>query len=426
VTGTQEHKARRWSHPFGVAQSRWERLAIAIAVGAMGTLGFSITSPLLPDLAAALGVPRASIGLVQAAVSIPGVLLSAVIGYLADRLGRRRVVLTSLMLFATFGAAGFFARSFWALVGARFLQGVGTSGILGLGIVLVGDLFTGPERTKVMGYNLTGVTVVNMLGPIASGAIGAGGVFRPFLIFLVGYPLGLWASRMPSDPPRDVLSPLRHAGSARRLLASNHQLGDFGGVLVATVGTTVLLHGFGYTTAPLFLDSAFGIGSAGRGLIVATFQVGSVVAAVQIGRIRARRGGASVVGMAFWAMGLGAAVTAAAPAWWAVSLGLGISGVGFGLFVPLAQDKAASFGGDLYRGLTVLTWVTFVRVAQVVGPPAGSWTSEELGPRATFALAAGAMFLGATTWRAARRLVDRRTAAIGPDSLSETQIMHDL
>jgi MFS family permease len=399
-------ESRSRSHPLGVADSRWERLAIAIAVGAMGTLGFSITSPLLPDLADALGVSRGSIGLVQAAVSIPGVLLSAVIGYLADRLGRRRVVLTSLMLFASFGAAGFLARSYWALVAVRFLQGVGTSGILGLGIVLVGDLFDGSERTKVMGYNLTGVTVVNMLGPIASGALGAGGVFRPFLIFLVGYPLGLWASRMPSDPPRRVGSPLLHAGEARRRLAEKRQLGDFGGVLAATVGTTVLLHGFGYTTAPLFLDSVFGIGSAGRGLIVATFQVGSVIAAIQIGRIRARWSGSRVVGMAFWAMGLGAAVTSVAPRWWVVSLGLGISGIGFGLFVPLAQDKAASLGGDVYRGLTVLTWVTFVRLAQVIGPPAGSWTSEAAGPRVTFAMAAAVMMAGALSWRSIRRAVN--------------------
>ena len=397
----------RWSHPVGVATSRWERLAIAIAVGAMGTLGFSITSPLLPDLADAFGVSRAAIGLVQASVSIPGVLLSALIGYFADRLGRRRVVLFSLLLFSTFGVAGFFARSFWGLVAVRFIQGIGTSGILGLGIVLVGDLFEGAERTRIMGFNLTGNTLVNMAGPIASGALGAAGVFRPFLIFLIGFPLAVWASRMPSDPPRKTLSPLRHAGAARAKLREERHLADFAGVLVATVGTTVLLHGFGYTSAPLFLDSVFGIDSAGRGLVIASFQVGSVAAAVQIGRIRARRSGSQVVGAAFWAMGIGAAVTALAPGWWAVSLGLGISGVGFGLFVPLAQDRMATLGGDLYRGLTVLTWVTFVRVAQVIGPPTGSYTTDRLGPRFTFALAAAAMLFGAAIWRPVRRAVNQ-------------------
>lgn len=395
-----------WTHPFGVAKSRWERLAIAISVGAMGTLGFSLTSPLLPDLADALGVERASIGIVQAANSIPGVLLSMLIGYFADRLGRRRVVLFSLFIFATFGAAGFLARDYWSLVAVRFMQGVGTSGVLGLGIVLVGDLFEGTERTKVMGYNLTGVTIVNMLGPIASGAIGANGVFRPFLLFLIGYPLGLWASRMPSDPPRQVESPIRHLKAAFRLLTNERQLRDFVGLLVATVATTVLLHGFGYTTAPLFLDSVFGVDSAGRGLVIAAFQMGSVAAAIQIGRIRARRTGSTIVATAFWCMGVGAAVTAAAPGWWAVAVGLGISGIGFGLFVPLAQDRAATMGGSVYRGITVLTWVTFVRVAQVIGPPLGSWTSESLGPRMTFGLAAVAVVAGSLSWRPIRRRVN--------------------
>lgn len=397
-----------WTHPFGVAKSRWERLAIAISVGAMGTLGFSITSPLLPDLADALGVDRASIGIVQASNSIPGVLLSMVIGYLADRLGRRRVVLISLLVFATFGAAGFLARDYWSLVTVRFLQGVGTSGVLGLGIVLVGDLFEGKERTKVMGYNLTGVTIVNMLGPIASGAIGANGVFRPFLLFLIGYPLCMWASRMPSDPPRKVEPPIRHLKSTFSMLKSERNMGDFVGVLAATVATTVLLHGFGYTTAPLFLDSVFGIESAGRGFIIAAFQVGSVAAAIQIGRIRAKRTGSDIVAIAFWCMAIGAGITAVAPGWWAVALGLGIGGIGFGLFVPLAQDRTASMGGPLYRGLTVLTWVTFVRIAQVIGPPTGSVTSEALGPRVTFGIAAVVVAIGSLVWRPIRRRVNAR------------------
>ncbi|HEX6146699.1 MAG TPA: MFS transporter, partial [Acidimicrobiia bacterium] len=137
----------RLLHPFGVAASSMERLAMAISAGALGTLGFSVTAPLLPDLAEALGVSRASIGVIQAAVSVPGVLLSILIGYFADRFGRRRVVLISLVVFTTFGVAGFFARSFWSLAAVRFVQGAGTSGILGLGIVLVGDLFEGSART---------------------------------------------------------------------------------------------------------------------------------------------------------------------------------------------------------------------------------------------------------------------------------------
>lgn len=398
---------RRWSwdHPVGVAGSNRERLAIAMSVGAMGTLGFSVTAPLLPDLATAFGVSRGSIGWVQAAVSIAGVLLSAVIGYLADRLGRRRVVLTSLLLFTVFGCAGFLTRTFEGLIAVRVLQGIGTSGLLGLGIVMVSDLYEGPARTRAMGFNLTAVTSVAMLGPLASGFIAGGGVFRPFLIFLIGVPLFVWASRLPSDPTKNVEPPIRHAGAAFAALRQGGQIGDFGGILLVTFAATVLQHGFGFTNTPLFLDSEFGVGPSGRGVIIAMFQFGTVLAAVQIGRLRARASGSRLVGAGFVLTALGMAVAALAPDPWAVAVGLGLTGVGFGLFVPLAQDRAATMGGALFRGLTVLTWVTIVRSAQVVGPPTASFFNESIGARATFGIAAAVMAIAAVTWRPARRRI---------------------
>jgi len=380
---------------------------MAIAAGALGTLGFSVTSPLLPDLADALGVSRASIGVVQAAVSLPGVLLSILIGYFADRFGRRRVVLTSLIIFTTFGLAGFWARSFWGLTAVRFIQGAGTSGILGLGIVLVGDLFEGPARTRAMGFNLSGTTLANLMGPIVSGIVGQGGVFRPFLLFALGYPLALWVTRMPIEPTRVVESPLSHADEALTSLRRGRHLVDYVGILVATVGVTVVMHGLGFTTVPLFLDGEFGIGSSGRGLVIAAFQVGVVFAAIQIGRLRARHRGSRLVGISFALMGLGMAVTAIAPQWGVVPVGLAIAGFGFGLFVPQAQDRAATLGGPIYRGLTVLTWVTFVRFAQVIGPPSGSWSAESLGPRITLGVAALVMILAAVTWKPIRRFAKR-------------------
>jgi MFS family permease len=235
-------------------------------------------------------------------------------------------------------------------------------------------------------------------------------VFRPFLIFSVGYPLALWATRMPIEPRREVDSPLSHAGETYRSLRNGGHLVDYTGILIATVGVTILMHGLGFTTVPLFLDGVFGIASSGRGFVIAFFQVGVVIAAVQIGRLRARHGGSRLVGVAFTLMGLGMAVTAVAPDWWVVPLGLAVSGLGFGLFVPQAQEKAATLSDPLYRGLTVLTWVTFVRFAQVIGPPSGSWAAETVGPRITFAIAGLVMLLAAVLWRPIRARFKRREA----------------
>lgn len=375
----------------------------------MGTLGFSITAPLLPDLADEFMVSRGSIGLVQAAVSVPGVIFSGVIGYLADRLGRRRVMITSLLLFSTFGLAGFVARSFWSLIAVRFVQGIGTSGILGLGIVLVGDLFVGDERKRAIGYNLVGLTVVNMIGPSLSGLLATWGTFLPFLVFGVGFPLALWTSRLAPDAPKEkAAAPTRHISDAVTTMRAQGTLIDFVGILIATLAAVVVLHGLGLTTTPLFLDEEFGTSVGIRGLVLAFFQVGVIITAIRITRITGAIGVTTAITAGFGLMSLGTLIVALAPDVWVVTVGLGVAGVGFGLFTPLAQEYGTRAAGAAYRGVTVLTWVTIVRVGQVIGPPAGSFFADGAGARFTFAVATVGMALMALVWRPLRSRAHRR------------------
>ena len=286
--------------------SRSEQLAIIIAVGGFGTLGFALTSPILPDLAATFEVPTSAIGLVQGSVALPGILFSLVIGYLADRLGRKRVVVASTLIFSTFGLAGFWASSFWMLVGLRFLQGIGTSGMLGLGIALIGDLFEGPDRSRAMGYNLAGIQFMSMCGPIISGYVAAGGTFRPFLVFGLGFFLALWATRLAI--PRHsaaTTSPLRHLRSMVADMRSQRTITDYAGVLTAALLAVVVFHGVILTATPLFLESEFGVAVQGRGAIVAFFQGGVVVAALAFSRFGIRLGSRGVtLGFSLMALGL--------------------------------------------------------------------------------------------------------------------------
>ncbi len=396
--------ASRLIRPFGTTRRPAERLAIAIAVGALGTLGFSVTAPILPDLADAFGVSRGAIGLVQGSISFAGVLFSALIGYLADRVGRRRVILAALAIFSVFGLAGFIARSFWALVAVRFLQGAGTSGILGVGIVLIADAFEGDARTRAMGINLTGLQMTSLLGPVIAGFLATGGIFRPFLIFAVGIPLAAWASRMPDDrPATSVDPPLRHLRTALATMRRERTLADYAGVLAATFIATYLLHGLGLTVVPLLLDDLFGLDVAARGVFIATFQLGIVLAAVRVGSLIAAMGRTNLITTAFTLMTAGAVVTALAASTWSVAVGLAVCGFGFGAFIPQAQAYAATVGGNRYRGLTVLIWVTIIRVSQLVGPPAGSMLYDSVGPTVPFWSAAAVTCVLAVAWKRVRR-----------------------
>jgi MFS family permease len=380
-------------------------LPLILTVTGMGVLAFAVIAPVLPDLADELGVSRGSIGLVQGAVAIPGIFLAAYIGYLADRFGRRRVIRVSLIIFGVFGLACFFARSYWVLVGFRILQGLGTSGLLSLGVVLIGDLFTGMERRWAMGLNLAALTMTTTLAPIAGGFIAEGGAFRPFLIYVLAFPVFFMTRRLPD--PKDATKPsppFRHLREAMQLLKSQGKRSDFLGVLPMSLITLGVFLGLGLTVLPLFLEREFGLGVSQRGLVAAILSGSSSLASLFSGRVGSLFTPRQVLTSAFTFMVVGFTVIGLAPSLWILPLGLIVLGLATGSIFPLLQDYSASVGPAHYRGMLVGTWVSANRVGQFAGPAGGTALADSIGDRRAYFAGAAVMGVIAVTWMPLRKL----------------------
>ena len=380
-------------------------LPLIVTVTGMGVLAFAVIAPVLPDLADELGVSRGSIGLVQGAVAIPGIFLAAYIGYLADRFGRRRVIRVSLIIFGVFGLACFFARSYWVLVGFRILQGLGTSGLLSLGVVLIGDLFTGIERRWAMGLNLAALTMTTTLAPIAGGFIAEGGAFRPFLIYVLAFPVFVMARRLPD--PKDATKPsppFQHLREAMQLLKSQGKRSDFLGVLPMSLITLGVFLGLGLTVLPLFLEREFGLGVSQRGLVAAILSGSSSLASVFSVRVGSLFTPRQVLTSAFTFMVVGFTVIGLAPSLWILPLGLIVLGLATGSIFPLLQDYSASVGPAHYRGMLVGTWVSANRVGQFAGPAGGTALADSIGDRRAYFAGAAVMGVITVTWMPLRKL----------------------
>ncbi len=389
--------------------SRKEQFALLVSVSCLTTTTLPVLSPALPELADALGVSITVIGWVQGAASFPGILTAVLVGYLADRFGGRRVVVVCVATFTLFGVAGLFASSFPMLIGLRLLQGLGTPGLMGLSIALIGELFEDEkDRMRFLGMNLAFVFMVQMIMPAISGIIAAGGAFRPFLIYLAGVPIGLWALRLKVGRPKGVASsPLRHVRAAREDMHRRRTGVDLLG-LVAVTGLGVLVNaGASMTAVPLFLNEVFGTGTAGRGLVVSAFQAGAIVTALGVLRFIKGRMSSRMMTIGLWLMAIGLLVVFLAAFPVIVSLGLALAGAGFGLVVTLAQRDAIASASITYRGLVVLTWVAGVRVSQVIGPPAASLVTGLIGPRSSFLIIAAIVASAAVAWRPLRRWLKR-------------------
>jgi MFS family permease len=386
-------------------------LPLIATITGLGVLGFAIISPALPELAAELGVSRGAIGLVQGAIALPGVFLAGYIGFLADSIGRRRVIRVSLIIFGVAGLGCFFARSYWLLVAARLIQGLGTSALLGLGVVVIGDAFTGTRRRWAMGVNLAALTAVTTLAPIAGGFLAEGGAFRPFLVFGIAFPVFVMARRLP-DVTVEVKpsSATAHLRDALGHLRSRGKLSDFLGMLPMSFLTLGIFLGLGLTVLPLYLETEFGLSVSRRGLIQAILSASSSTASILSGRIGSRFIPRQVLTAGFGFMVVGFLVVATAPSLVVLPVGLILLGAGTGSIFPMLQDYSASVGPDQYRGILVGTWVSANRVGQFVGPSAGTAVASSYGERTAYLVGAALMAMVAVTWRPARRVARRLVA----------------
>lgn len=133
------------------ARSRW-LMPVIIAQLAYGLLAMTICLPSLQDWPAIFGAGQASVQLTFSGYVAAYGGLQLVYGPLSDRLGRRPVLMAGLAVAFAGSLLAAFAPDLPTLVLARVLQGAGCAASMVVGRALVQDLFSGPERTRMMAF----------------------------------------------------------------------------------------------------------------------------------------------------------------------------------------------------------------------------------------------------------------------------------
>lgn len=227
---------RRLMKRAGGNASNWLILALLCAAQFMVVLDFSIVNVALPSIQHTFDMSQDRLQwLVSAyALTFGGFLLLG--GRAADLLGRRRMFMVGLILFAGASLLGGFAPSPWLLLAARALQGIGAAVLSPAALSLVTSIFReGRDRHRALGI---------------FGALGAGGfAIGVFLggvltdgpgwrwVFYVNVPIGLLAA---------LLSPYVLPSASRQNIKQRDL--DVPGAITGTAGLGLLM--FGLTQAP--------------------------------------------------------------------------------------------------------------------------------------------------------------------------------
>ncbi|MBM6618115.1 MFS transporter [Bacillus sp. RD4P76] len=164
---------------------KWAIVSLA-SIPLVMTLGNSMLIPVLPTIEKKLKISSFQVSMVITLYSIVAIILIPIAGYLSDRIGRKKVIIPSLIIAGIGGLISGYAAwkmkdPYMMILIGRILQGVGAAGAAPVVMPLVGDMFKSEEEvSKELGVIETANTFGKVLSPIL-GSVLAGFIwYLPF------------------------------------------------------------------------------------------------------------------------------------------------------------------------------------------------------------------------------------------------------
>ncbi|TFD67360.1 MFS transporter [Cryobacterium gelidum] len=151
------------------ARRRWAGLVfISIAV-ALIIVDSTIINVAIPSIVDDLGITSTQVQWVQESYTLVFAALLLVFGTLADRFGRRRILVLGVIVFATASVFAAFSQSGDLLILARLIQGVGGAMVLPTTLSIINATFRGRDRG--IAFAIWGSTIGGMVavGPLLGG-----------------------------------------------------------------------------------------------------------------------------------------------------------------------------------------------------------------------------------------------------------------
>lgn len=344
---------------------RDRNLHAVFGVTLIAVLGVSSIAPALPEIADGLDISPGAVGLLVAVFTVPGIVLAPLGGVLADRFGRKAVLVPSLVLFALAGAACGLTRSFPLLLGLRVAQGIGAASLGVLNVTLIGDLFADWRRPAAMGYNASVLSVGTALYPALGGALAVFGWSYPFFLSLLALPVAwIVGTRLASPRPETVPPLVAYLRSAAKGLGDRRALALFG----ATLGTFIILYGAYLSYLPFLLRTTFGASSLLIGLVMSATSIATAVTAFQLGALAQRFTERRLALAGFVLYALAMAGITLAPTIWLLLLPVALYGIGNGIAIPSILTMLTELAPPGFRAAFMSINGMVLRAGQTVGP----------------------------------------------------------
>jgi EmrB/QacA subfamily drug resistance transporter len=238
---------------------RRKRLALAATIlgSSMAFIDGSVVNVALPAIQSEL---RASVAAMQWIVNAYLLFLGSLVlvgGSMGDKLGRRTVFITGIVVFTLASAACGLAPNAGSLIAARAVQGIGAALLVPSSLAIIGAVFEGEARGRAIGTWAGVGAITSAVGPVAGGALVDALSWRA--IFFLNVPLAavtiaLAISSVPNSHKPDAPQQL-----------------DWPGALSAAAGLAALTYGLTLASARGFAHPLVLCAIAAGVLVLAAF-----------------------------------------------------------------------------------------------------------------------------------------------------------
>jgi ACDE family multidrug resistance protein len=340
-------------------------LLILFSVTLMAVMGVSIVTPAHPLIARDLNISPSKIGLLITVFALPGTILAPVLGVLADRFGRRRILVPSLFAFGIFGTACAFTKDFSVLLLFRFFQGVGAAALGSINLTIIGDLYSGRDRATAMGYNSGVLSIGTATYPALGGLVAAYGWQFPFLFSFIAIPVGiLIMARLKNPEPVSTEKLSEYFKIIFRLIQTKNMRGLF----LASFTSFVVIYGPYLTYFPFLAESHAIHSPAAIGILMSVSSLTTALSSVFLGKLVRRFSENRLIKTAYILYAVSLIILATAANHITFVIALIVLGASSGISIPAVQSLIAGLAPPRQRGAFMSVNGMIIRLGQTLGP----------------------------------------------------------
>ncbi|WP_260958676.1 MFS transporter [Pseudomonas citri] len=353
--------------PLRQASGRREGLVLMLG-SSLTIMGSVMVAPILPRLGAEFGPvePRAEL-LVPLAITGPALaiaLCAPLAGWLADRVGRKALLVLATLLYALLGALPAMLDNLSAIVGTRLLFGCAEAAVMTCCATLIADYWQGEERLRYVNRQVVTIGLVGALFFVVGGALGEHSWRAPFLLYLLPLLLVPAMMKVLWEPPvvlrQQVEQPVEPGASKVAVLPLViGYLMIFGGMVltfVVPIQAPMVLVSLGVTSSTL-------IGLAAGLSLLATLG-GSLMWPL----LRRRFGIAGCNALMLGLIGLGLWLLMRGQSYNAVLVAVLVQGLGAGLLVPNVMAPVMNALTATTRGRGLGGFTSCLYIGQFASP----------------------------------------------------------